>query len=63
MTIKNVSVFNMMGQQVINANTANEVDLSTLTNGNYVVRIELSPTSRSATPEPKARLLCESTAW
>ena len=41
-TIKNVSVFNMMGQQVINANTANEVDLSTLTNGNYVVRIELA---------------------
>ena len=39
--LKNVSVFNMMGQQVINAETANTVDLSNLNNGAYVIRIEM----------------------
>lgn len=39
--LKNVSVFNMMGQQVINAGTANTVNLGNLNNGTYVVRIEM----------------------
>ena len=39
--LKNVSVFNMNGQQVINAGNASTVDLGALTNGVYVVRIEM----------------------
>jgi hypothetical protein len=41
-SLKNVSIFNLMGQQVINAGTANVVDLGSLTNGAYVVRIEMN---------------------
>lgn len=39
--LKSVSVFNMMGQQVINADNANTVDLSKLNNGAYVIRVEM----------------------
>lgn len=39
--LKNISVFNLMGQQVINAGNTNVVDLSKLNNGTYVVRIEM----------------------
>lgn len=39
--IKNVSIFSMAGQQVINAQNANNVDMSKLTNGAYVVRVEM----------------------
>jgi hypothetical protein len=39
--LKSVSVFNLMGQQIINAGTANVVDLGNLSNGSYVVRIEM----------------------
>ncbi|MBP5516163.1 MAG: T9SS type A sorting domain-containing protein [Bacteroidales bacterium] len=39
--VKNVSIFNLMGQQVINANNSTSIDLSVLGNGSYVVRVEL----------------------
>lgn len=41
-SLKNVSIFNLMGQQVINAGTANVIDLGNLNNGSYVVRIEMN---------------------
>lgn len=40
-SLKSVSVFNMTGQQVINADNANTVDLSKLNNGAYVIRVEM----------------------
>lgn len=39
--VQNVSIFNMTGQQVMNAQNATDVDLSSLANGNYVVRVAL----------------------
>lgn len=39
--LKSVSVFNLMGQQVINAGNASVIDLGELNNGSYVIRIEM----------------------
>lgn len=39
--VKNVTVFNIAGQQVINAKSASSIDLSSLANGTYVVRVDL----------------------
>ena len=38
--VKNISVFNLMGQRVINAEDNTNVNLGVLANGTYVVRIE-----------------------
>lgn len=40
--VKNVTVFNMNGQQVLNAGNTNTVDLSAMAKGTYVVRIEMN---------------------
>ncbi len=40
-TIKNVSIYNLNGQQALNAGNANTIDLGSLNNGTYVVRIEM----------------------
>lgn len=39
--VKNITVFNMNGQQMINAKNVNSVDLSVLAKGTYVVRVDL----------------------
>ena len=39
--IKNVSIYSLTGQQVLNAGNANTIDLGNLNNGTYVVRIEM----------------------
>ena len=39
--VKNITVFNMNGQQMISAKNSNSVDLSILAKGTYVVRVDL----------------------
>lgn len=39
--LKNVSIYSLTGQQVLNAGNANTIDLGNLNNGTYVVRIEM----------------------
>ena len=39
-TVSNISVFNVAGQQVMNVKGSNTVDMRSLENGNYVLRIE-----------------------
>lgn len=40
--VKSISVFNMMGQQVMRADSATSIDMRGLINGTYVVRVELA---------------------
>ncbi len=40
--VKNISVFNIMGQQVMSANNSTSIDMRSLINGTYVVRVELA---------------------
>ena len=39
--LKNVSIYSLTGQQVLNAGNANTIDLGNLNNGTYVVRIDM----------------------
>ena len=39
--LKNVSIYSLTGQQVLNAGNANTINLGNLNNGTYVVRIEM----------------------
>ena len=39
--VKSITVFNLAGQQVINVKDSTSVDLSALSNGTYVVRVDL----------------------
>ncbi len=39
--LKNVSIYNLAGQQVLNAGNASTINLGNLNNGTYVVRIEM----------------------
>ena len=39
--VKNIAVFNINGQQMINAEGVNSIDLSVLAKGTYVVRVDL----------------------
>jgi hypothetical protein len=41
-TVKNVSVYNLMGQQVMNGGNGTVIDLGTLSNGTYILRVELA---------------------
>ncbi len=39
--VKNVTVFNLMGQQVMNEKAATSIDMRGLDNGSYILRVEL----------------------
>ena len=39
--VKNVSIYNVMGQQVMSVNGSKVIDLRSLNNGTYVMRVQL----------------------